>query len=552
MAQFDFDGARAAGYSNDEILRYLASPGIQPIPEGESRAARLKQMAEAAAARNAPRPAMGPPEAPSSYRAAETPPWQAAGAPGDRAGSVQEAVGRSQLLPNWAENARGAIERDIAASPGLVTGADLPTLPQSKGEAALLAAGALIPPEKLLAGGRGLLRAGTTALEGAAPEVGAMGRALTAENVLAEAANEKKLGFGAWRAQNPEAGEGMFDLAAAQPAMPERAGELPRYDPPRGVSERVADAIGSRKVINALTKMVESGEKGASWYHTSPLYEEYVNQLGPEEGKLRFERLMQNVAATSPRNKVPDNIRTASWYQMLDQQGQPLPAKPAEGYGSIAQKNHMANVAKIRAAGQLDPIQNPKPASFVENLLGNERPVTIDTHNFRALGIASKDPRFLATSVDVDKLLPDGSTVTETLKPRAMYERGELTLKDALKNPTYWESAPNANEYKAFEAVQQKLAAKQGMSPAEWQARMWVGGGKQTGLASPPEPFLKTFAARVQYTAHRMGADPVDVLKAFIGGKIPLLEIGAGAVGLGAAASATNDERAPAQRSPVY
>ena len=48
----------------------------------------------------------------------------------------------------------------------------------------------------------------------------------------------------------------------------------------------------------------------------------------------------------------------------------------------------MQNERNLRAGG-LDPFQNPKPASFIENLTGNE------------------DPRLLATSAEVERRLPD-------------------------------------------------------------------------------------------------------------------------------------------------
>jgi hypothetical protein len=39
---------------------------------------------------------------------------------------------------------------------------------------------------------------------------------------------------------------------------------------------------------------------------------------------------------------------------------------------------------------------------------------------------------------------------------------------------------------------------------------MWVGGGKETGLGSDTETFLRTVGKRVQYTAARLGVDPLS------------------------------------------
>lgn len=96
-------------------------------------------------------------------------------------------------------------------------------------------------------------------------------------------------------------------------------------------------------------------------------------------------------------------------------------------------------------------------------------------------GQASKDPRFRADSV------PEGD-----FNPRKAYAEWKLTIDEALKHPTYWDSAPNKNEYGAYEAYHQNLAKQMGMTPAELQGKMWVGGGKETGLGSDTETFLRT------------------------------------------------------------
>jgi hypothetical protein len=228
---------------------------------------------------------------------------------------------------------------------------------------------------------------------------------LTAAQVLAEAAGKNKLSYADWQEQNPGAESGMFDFKGAQPAMPGRA-PVPRYDPPRGVSDRMKDALADPEVGKALRAAVQKGVASLpdSWYRTGPLYDVFKQELG-DKAPQAYERFMQTIAAISPRSRVPDNVRTGSYYYHLDQTGQPIPDKPAPGYGSLAQKLHRQNVINVQIGG-MDPLQNPKPTSFVENLLGNETPVTIDTHNFRMLGMASKDPRFLATSVEGSDLNP--------------------------------------------------------------------------------------------------------------------------------------------------
>jgi len=354
-------------------------------------------------------------------------------------------------------------------------------------------------------------------------------KGLTGQAVLDKAASEAGEGFKDFTARNPPST--LFDLTNAQPAIPGRSAQPPRYDPARGVPPRMAEALADPNVRAKLRNVVRAGQEVMpnSWYRTSPLYERFVAEYGPEEAARQYERLMQITASTSTKNPVPSNIKAASYYNYLANQGLPIPDKPAPGYGSLAQGQHVAAVREFLDRGALDPLKNPKRYSFAENLLGNETPVTIDTHNMRMLGIASKDPRFLALSVPVG----EGTNKTY-FKPRQAFEQGDLSLKEALDRPVYWSSAPEKNEYAAYEKAQQAMARRMGITPAELQEKMWVGAATKTGLGSPPEPFLQTFANRINYTAMRMGVDPKIVLDQFVKGKIPLLG-GAGlAAGIGA------------------
>jgi hypothetical protein len=282
-----------------------------------------------------------------------------------------------------------------------------------------------------------------------------------------------------------------------------------------------------------MRKAVEKGKSmmPESWYRTGPLYDVFMEELGPDTAPTAYKRFMELVSATSPQSRVPDNVRIASYYNYLDRNGLELPETPAPGYGAKAQILHRQNVVDMQNGG-LDPLKNPKPSSFVENLLGNETPVTVDTHNFRLLGILSKDPRFLATKTDTG------------FNPRQAFADGKITIEQALQNPTWWDSAPLKTEYAAYEAYQQKLANKLGMTPAEFQEKMWVGAGDKTGLGSPPETWLRTFARRVQYTAARLNADPDVVMRKFIRGEIPLLGVG-GAAALGGLSDGAPDTNEP-------
>lgn len=342
-----------------------------------------------------------------------------------------------------------------------------------------------------------------------------------ARDILAEAGRKgKKQSYADWRLKNPGHGT-LMDMSRLYevPDVPQT--QMPRLTPPRGPSARITDALRNPDVVKGINDTVEKGLEGggAEWYNTDPLRQRMAFVMPAEEVSSAHARMMDLMAATSPRAKVPDNVRTGSYYNYLLAQGLPVPDSPAAGYGSVAQKLHTQNVRGVEDLGGWDVFRNPKPASFSTNLQGNQNNVTIDTHNFRLPGILAQDPRFLATSIVPEK----GAA---PLRPQRWHKEGSLSMDEAVGRPAYWTAKPQPNEYGYYEKWQQDQAKKMGISPAQYQASMWLGGGDTTGLGSAAEPFLGTLESRVRYTADRMGLDPEVVLEQMIAGKIPLLARG--------------------------
>ena len=360
---------------------------------------------------------------------------------------------------------------------------------------------------------------------------------ITAQEVLDYMAlpTGKKLSYAKYR-EGFDKGEipfNLFDYSQQGPVFDDIE-DVERYEAPKGASQRLQRALKTKGLRGKFLKYAEIGTElmPDTWYGTNPLYKKYEELLGPEKARDKYIRDIWIVAGTSPQSKVPNNIKTESYYQYLAAQGIPLPedtVKPSEatdespqfpppGYGHVVQKNHLKNVRSVLETGGLDPFHHPKPATFATNLLGNESQVTIDAHNFRLLGMLSKDPAFLNTKYEYkDK---DGKTVS--INPKKLVTEGKMTMRQALKNPNYWADVPGENEYKYYEEFQQKLAKKLGMTPAQLQEKLWVGAGDLTGLESPPEPFSKTVETRIKYTAEALGKDPQEVLERYILGEIPL------------------------------
>lgn len=349
-------------------------------------------------------------------------------------------------------------------------------------------------------------------------------------------------------------GAGPIDLTASSMSDVPQV-DLPRYAPLRGVSARLKDALNNPDVVNGVRQGIQRGvEMGADkWYETGPVRDAFIRELGPVKGKAEFNRYMDNVAATSPRSDVPTNVRNASYYYGFDTPAD-LPGKKSipYPYGHVAQNLHRQNFETISSEGGWEPLQNPKPASFSQNLQGNFAPVTADTHAFRAIGMRTGDPRFLETSVSAKYKMgtdPTKDTIVNkygdrsgdvvTFRPQQLFNSGKLSMEDAKQIPYFWAAKPNANEYAAVENLYKQLAAAHGLTPAGAQAAGWAGSGELTGLGTvPTHTFPELLNERILFTAKMRGENPQTTLKNFIRGKKPLLgtALTAGAAGAAGAA----------------
>jgi hypothetical protein len=281
--------------------------------------------------------------------------------------------------------------------------------------------------------------------------------------------------------------------------------DLERYKPPRGIPayvQAVANPTNVQRVNDAARRGADQG--GRAFYNTDPLRERFVAELGPERGQAAFEKYMNLNAATSPSSKLGENIRNASYHYAQWEQGVLPPAfywngnnwalvKPLpRPYGHLQQGLHAKKIGELRQQGTLSPLENPKTASFAQNLLRNENPVTIDRHNTRLWDLRSPQGRLL--------------------------------------------DAPPQVAYDFLERAQQTEAAKLGMTPAQYQASTWIGGASRTGVRSRLAPWLDTFETRVELTAQKLGLSKEEALRRFIRGEIPLYSLG-GAAAAGTALS---------------
>ena len=237
--------------------------------------------------------------------------------------------------------------------------------------------------------------------------------------------------------------------------------DLPRYKPPRGVPARIGDLTANPDVRQGMLDTIQRGQQiweARDWYNADPLRQAFIDELG-KQGDPRFQQYMDMVAATSPRSDVGTNVRNASYYynRLVERRADAgcRRRRNPQPYGHMAQRLHQQNAQTV-AGGGWDPLQNPKPASFAQDLMGNQQPVAVDTHAFRLPGILSQDPRFLETAYQSSKDAPKQNI-------QQMVLSGQMSMEDALKQPSYWQAQPKANEYGAMEQYYQGLARDAGL-----------------------------------------------------------------------------------------
>ena len=316
---------------------------------------------------------------------------------------------------------------------------------------------------------------------------------------------------------------------AARPDVPQFSLDRPGFGP-RANTEKWSGLdtpeTWERYRAAALAGLPEGRSGGREWYNTQPLLRAFM-EINPDTGAQDFRRFIDYVGASSPANPVPQNIRTASYLYHADKQGLDLPTlyradkgppsiypedvraliyprdaagkelpsglSPAEikelksqfglpsGYGGLTQSGWIEHAGNLRRGGAFDLMTNPKPPSFVQNLMGNYEPFTIDRHNMRVMTGWTPEGKF-----------PPGFT-----------------------------DAPPPEAYGLLERIQQDYAKRLGLDPAQTQAATWLGG--ETGVKSSlSQPFVGEFEGKLNAAAERARVSPLEMLRDFVLGNRPL------------------------------
>ena len=320
---------------------------------------------------------------------------------------------------------------------------------------------------------------------------------------------------------------------------------------------------------------------GLDWYNTEELRDWFQAELGDELGDAEWRGFMYLIGTTSPGSKVLSNIGNASAVRnrLLDDtvvpgrnrtvaeyyaddllEAENIAAVRAVSKTRLPDYGHLAQGAQELATarflqGKYSPAPepgiasakgswgvNPKPKGFIQSLLGSQVNMAADLHFVRMMAMSTKDPDWLATGADVgaafkDEVLsvfPDakkyfkkrgkGEKKIDVFKAKSAVKDGVIDLDAELPsggtvgdNPIIWTEAPNATEYAAFEDLVRELAKERGITPAQYQASLWLGASNVTGVAATSQKtFMQLFRDRAANMAEKTGQSPEAVIQKFI------------------------------------
>ena len=299
-------------------------------------------------------------------------------------------------------------------------------------------------------------------------------------------------------------GDPMFDLSARTLGRTPDVGQfpLPRLEPK--ITERLRPAFaggsGLRRIEEA-SRTAPSNIRG--WYNLEQTRRDFHSVHGAVQGEQIYAAWLDSLAGTSMLNPISNNVRASSFYLNQMAEGKALPevtklidprtgqtvstlaGAPPAGYGAKAEVQHAQRVRQL-VGNTGDPVKNAKPLSYRQNLGGNWKPRTVDTHDIRNM----------------------------------------IGMPRALRSFNDSRSALLPGEYSALEGLGGRAASRAGVPQASQQARTWIGGGEYTGLKSVPLPVQAELQRRIMVTAKVYGMNPSDVYSGFMRGEVRLLSGG--------------------------
>ena len=284
------------------------------------------------------------------------------------------------------------------------------------------------------------------------------------------------------------------------------------YDPHHDTSQNLMKTPATREQYDiaaqhpeAVRRLNEAYDRGLqqksgaeNWYFMRQLQEEFIRELGPEEGRRMFkERFADAMAATTGGMDPTSNLLMAHYGNYLKTQGlSEVPAThqlPHPIGGQYAARNMDQFRDMIMQGEGIDPLSNEKRYNFSQNFLGRAGQGTIDEQMSRLW-------------------FPGGEAPPEGLKGAAA-----TLFKKGMEKPP-------SGSYGHFERVLQQLAAERGVDPRYFQEVAWAGAkDMNTPGGYVAKPMISHVNDAIERTHRITGMPRTEIVRrGLVRGEIPL------------------------------
>lgn len=271
---------------------------------------------------------------------------------------------------------------------------------------------------------------------------------------------------------------------------------------PDWIAEQYGPAYQDKMVQAALAPGIPNAWK---FYWTGPVRDDFLQQLGAHEGPDAFQQFASNMGATTTGAKPYQNVRFASYHDVMQNQGLPVPIATTYPYGHNRWNLHQQALQNLRDAPGgllLPPEINPKGATFSGDISGLTRSPTFD------------------------------EVMTG---PKGQGLRSQTgTIENAPFKGTYGFAVD------AFDPIVAKVGrsrsqvlpaeVRQDILPSDVQSKVWaeLGGDPSYAITLPEH-----ISNRINVTAMITGLSPYEVKRRWIMKQMPLLGLGGGGLLLG-------------------
>jgi hypothetical protein len=259
-------------------------------------------------------------------------------------------------------------------------------------------------------------------------------------------------------------------------ARPKREDTIAKY-------QGMADTPEARANLTGAYQRAEGDALAHDWYAMGQLEKAYIDELGPERGRERFRTDFAEAMAATTGGADPTSNLLMSYFGNF-QRGQGLPI-PGAAYdmpfpiGGRYASGNMAQYDKMIGQGQgISASANPKRFNFAADFMGHQDLATLDE------------------------------------QMSGLYVPGLL--------------APPPGSYGVFQDVLNDVAAKQGVTPVNFQEVAWAGAKGTQG-----KPMIQHVNEAIERTSRVTGMPQDQVVRGFINRRTPMYGIGGGALGTG-------------------